>query len=494
MLDEAVGRASAAPERAAPALGRRTLLALAAGVFAVHALSPSVQVTDSRLSVYAAHQLIHDGSLDLSTLPPEARAEFDATDYDVVEADGQLLPFFPYAPMVLLVPAVGLAELVGVDVPALELRGPNQTWWIELPMAALVVALTTVVVALAAFELALGDPGRRRRTALTAALFFAFGTAAWSTASRAFWQQTPAMLAVAVAALFLIRAARAGAEPDAGAAPGPHPRPGGAEVDGATTGATSPFSLAGAGLACAYVCRPTSAVAAGVLGLWVLVTHPRQVAGFATGAVVVLVPFVAVNGALYDGMLPPYFEPERLGSAPLLPFAETLAGNAISPSRGLLVFTPLFLLIPHSLRRPSRPWARSLLWSFATITGLQWLVLGVYGSTGGAAYGARLFTEITPLLVLLLVPLLGAWTAPCELGAGLRRAVTVLGALSVVIAGIGGVARSGFCWSANPEFVDFAPERIWDVGDPQALRPVRDLLDGRPVREVVAGSCVAPTA
>ena len=443
------------------AIGRRTLVVLFLLVFVVHSVSPSAQVTDSRLSVLTAYDLLHHASLDLGDLPDRATTEFSAADYDVVRVSGRDLPFFPYAPMALLVPVVGLAEAVGIDPLELQVNDPNETWKLEIPAAALVVAATTVVMALVALTMAVGSVAERRRTALLTALFFAFGTAAWSTASRSFWQHTPAMLFVALAVLQLVRGRRA-------------PRS---------------YALLGAFVALGFTMRPSVAALAAVLGMWLLVSDRRRFVTFALGSAAVLVPFAGINLVAYGGLLPPYFQPDRLGPEASLSFFDALATHGVSPSRGVLVYTPLLLLIPLSLRLARRAGADMTVFHLAiAVAGMHWVVVASYGSTGGSSYGSRFFTEITPILVLLLVPLVNGLVA-ATLTRGLRVAALALTTVSVVLAGTGATLRAGFCWSATPEFIEDDPHRVWDLNDPQLLRPVRDLVDGESVRSIVIGAC-----
>ncbi len=449
------------PDRATGGLGRRTLAVLFLVVFTVHVVSPSTQVTDSRLSVLTAFNLLHNGSLDLGKLPERATAQFSAADYDVIRTNGRDLPFFPYAPMALLVPVVGVAQVVGIDPIDLNVNDPNETWRLEIPAASLVVAGTAVVIALIALSVAAGSLATRRRTAIVTTLFFAFGTAAWSTASRSFWQHTPARLFVALAVLQLARGRRA-------------PRS---------------YALMGAFVAIGFTMRPSVAALAGVLAVWLLASDRRRFVTYALGSAAVLVPFAAINLVVSGGILPPYFEPDRLGTEAALSFVDALATHAVSPSRGVLVYTPLLLLIPVSLRLARRAGSDMTIYRLAAaVAVVHWIVVASYGSTGGSSYGARFFTEIVPVLVVLLVPLIHALVEG-SLSHGLRVATIALAAMSVLFAGTGATLRSGFCWSATPEFIEDDPQRVWDVADPQFLRPVRDLVDGESVRSVVIGAC-----
>lgn len=431
-------------------------------VFVVHSVSPSVQVTDSRLSVFTAYSVYRHCTLDLSRLPPQARSQIGTDDYDVVNHDGALLPFYPYGPMVMLTPAVAAPDLAGFDPAGLRLIGPNETWKIEVPSASLLVALSTVAMALIGYALTSGHERLRVRVGLTTALFFGFGTAAWSTASRSFGQHTPAMFFIALALMVLIAGAR-----------------------------TSRWSLVpvGACLAAAYVMRPTSAITVAVLGVWILLTQRDRLVGLVGGAAAVLVPFVAVNLWVYGKALAPYYDTGRPKSGTRLPFLESLGVNAISPSRGLLVYTPLLVLIPLSVvlaKRRGGP--MGIYYSALVASVMHWVVISSYGYTAGSAYGARFFTEITPLFVVLLVPLFTALMGK-TLSTAVRLATVALVVLSVLVNAGGATLRSGFCWSASPVFIDDDPGRLWDLSDPQLLRPLNDLADGRSLRDVVLGSC-----
>lgn len=108
---------------------RRRLLPvlLGVGVFLIGTSSPSVQVTDSRLTVATATSLLTEGDLDLD--------EFEQVDrlgrpYDVAVAvvDGHRMWYFPWPIALFAVPAVAVAQLFGVDTGGLRPSDTNQTW------------------------------------------------------------------------------------------------------------------------------------------------------------------------------------------------------------------------------------------------------------------------------------------------------------------------------------------------------------------------------
>jgi hypothetical protein len=442
-------------------LGWRPLLFLAAVVLFVHTLSPSVQVADSRMTVPVASAVLEDGTLSLDGVDSVPDA-LDYTRYDVVERDGATLPFFPWPPMLLALPGVAIAEVAGVDTGELRPSSPNETWPIEIPTAAVIVALTAVVLALVAYEAA---PGSRHARAFSVGcgLVFAFATGAWSTASRALWQHTPAMLCWSLALLAALRAKRQ----------------------------VGFLWLLGAALGVGFTMRPTAAVPMVTLGIWALVVHRRDVWRVIAGAGAALAPFAIVNLATYGELLPPYYAGDRIVTEESIPFFESLAVQLVSPSRGLLVYTPLVLLAPVGLWLKRRQGALDGLdVAVAATVVLHWFVVGTYGSTGGASYGARFFTEALPFLLYLVMPV-GVAIVDGTATRGLRWATVTLVVLSLALTLPGALTRASYCWNTSPTFVDTEPERVWDWSDPQFARPFGRLQAGDSIRSVVVAECDA---
>src|SRR5262249_38064441 len=141
----------------------------------------------------------------------------------------------------------------------------------------------------------------------------AFGTAAWSTASRALWQHGPSMLMLTLALYLIVRARE---------------RPWIAQ-------------LAGLPLAFAYVIRPTNSLSILLLSAFVFLTYRRYFLRYVAGGLMVAVPFFLYNLAVYGAPLSPYYLPDRIGSNPA--FLEALAANLVSPARGLFFASPVLL-------------------------------------------------------------------------------------------------------------------------------------------------------
>lgn len=148
--------------------------------------------------------------------------------------------------------------------------------------------------------------------------------------------------------------------------------------------------------------------------------------------------------------------------------AEAIAGNLVSPSRGLFFFVPWTLF---SLWGAARAWRQ---WSWA-----PWLLGGallhflIYAKLerwwAGWSYGPRYLTDLMPLLVFFLVPL---WTDLTR-RRWLKPALLVAFALALGVQLIGVYCYPNGDWNSKPTNIDYQPSRVWDWRDPQILRTLR---------------------
>jgi hypothetical protein len=159
----------------------------------------------------------------------------------------------------------------------------------------------------------------------------------------------------------------------------------------------------------------------------------------------------------FDSLLPAYFLPTRLEPGDGH-FFEALAGNLISPARGLLVYSPVLVL---AVARPATPEERL----FAAVPVLHWIVISTFPHWwGGDCYGARFFTDVLPYFAWFLAPVLAVPR---------RRVAIALAVLSVLIHFRGATAVATHQWNDGPPTVDQDPRRLWDWADPPFLRGVR---------------------
>jgi hypothetical protein len=239
---------------------------------------------------------------------------------------------------------------------------------------------------------------------------------------------------------------------------------------------------AGLALAMAYIIRPTAAVAIVVISIYVLLFYRRWFLRYVACAMVAALPWVAFNFSLYDAMLPTYYSAARM-AAPTA-FGEGLLGILFSPSRGLLIFTPVMVFAVSgfvlSLRAPEqRPLHIAFAAIVAGITGI--IAAWPEGWWGGRAFGPRFMTDVVPFLAYFVT---FNFHLPAAAGQRTRgwvaASVMVLAVIGALIHAQGALRTSPMSWNVIPNEIDRNLDRLWDWRDPQFLRTKPPAASGQP--------------
>jgi hypothetical protein len=458
-------------------LGRRPVALVFLLTFLIYSASPVRQNYDSYLAFPTAQSIVHDRDLYLD--------EFDAAPIlshaGLVEvADGRVANYFPWVPTLLLVPsivALDLAGVAGVGSGSFAVANGGSMDIIQMLTASLVVAAVAALLVVISFERLSSSIRHRRRYAVVTALLFAFGTSAWSTASRAVWQHGPSMLCLAAAVLLGQRL-----------------------LTRSTSRPALTATLLGVAVALSYTVRPTNSIVVIVLTLLVFVALRSSIRWYLLGAAVVAGPWIAVNLIMYESLLPPYYTGSRLSFHD--DFFEALAANLVSPARGLLVFTPILLFAAFRwtksgdqyVRRELRPLDVAL----TSIVGLYLVAVSSLSDNwwAGHSYGPRFMSDTLVLLACLLVPLgpmiVGAWErlrTERRFGpdSALAAGVVIALAWGVVVNAQGALMRSTLCWNGDPN-IDQNVERVWAVTDGQVVSGFVALVEDGP-REAFLTDC-----
>lgn len=371
--------------------------------------------------------LLREGNLDLDEFAWLRAPEIKKPYFLQLDRGGHWRSKYPVAtPLVvapLAWPFVWWASAQGLDDRDARFRLLTAVF--ERVAAALLGAVSVALVLLAAREVA--PVG----WAVAAAVFYAFGTSTW-VYSQALWQHGLAEVAIAGAALCLLRPAT-----------------------------RSRAVLVGLAAALALAARPTTFVLAAILALAVWRERRDNLWWFAGAFALGVLPLLAYNVAFAARPTGGY-SPRALTA----PGVERLFGLLISPSRGLLVYCPLALLALGALRRQTQPVVLRILalalpayLAFFTTSRIWW---------GGHSYGPRFFTDVMPLVVLCALPVAqDLWAR------GFGRALLVAGAVWCVGVQAVGVYCDDNDWNTFPASVDKQTERLWSWSDPQILRALR---------------------
>ena len=182
------------------------------------------------------------------------------------------------------------------------------------------------------------------------------------------------------------------------------------------------------------------------------------------------VPFLADNWLERHSLFPTYY---HWASAGRMPFGFGFWMNLASPSRGLLVFTPV---AAASVAGMVVAWRRRWCWPLTpfliAIAAGHMLLIASYWP--GHSYGPRYWSDFSPVLLFFLIPAVTYWR---KMVGGPRRAAAAL-FFALAIWGVfahsrGATSVAAQQWSMFPVNVDQARERVFDWSDPQFLRGLR---------------------
>lgn len=285
----------------------------------------------------------------------------------------------------------------------------------------------------------------------------AFGSGMWSTASQAPWQHGPAVFCFSLA-LCVSTYGR----------------------DDRIFGA-----IMGVFTAMIVVCRTVDLPIAVAIGLFVLRRKPGMRMGFVLMSGMVGVLWSSWNVYFFDHLTGGYAEIEKMhgwahgvkGSWST-PLPLGLAGTFLSPSHGLIVYSPWVLAIvafPLTIRTigdlNDRRLANVLAFSLVPTT----IILAKYGCWwAGHCFGPRFWIDSTPVFAMFAACL---WAA---LGAGnesfMFGAKPLLAATVVWATGLQAVAVVCYptTWHSVPTNVDRDHKRLWDFRDNEVTRGLRE--------------------
>jgi MFS family permease len=353
------------------------------------------------------------GRIDFDAWQPALARSYGGNAYFLRARNGHYYSAYPIAQPLLLTPlyapllaAPGLRD---APMPALVLLARA----LEKLMASLIAAASVAFLYLLLRHLT--DP----RRALLLAAVYAFATNVWSTSSQALWQHGAGQLAIVLSLLCLaVFQERAGWR-----------------------------AAAGAGLfaALSAAMRPSNVLffAASCAALLCLHRRARLLAWYAGFGALIGGALALYNLRMFGLLRGGYFHPFT-GA-----FWLGLAGLTVSPSHGLFVYSPVLLFALAGAFFCRR--CGSLVFPVALLFCLA--DLAVYAKWpiwwGGDCYGPRLLAELSPVLVLLILPALD-WV---DRHRPLKAAFAASVVFSVAVQSIG-----AFAFPAGFQ----SPEPLWD--------------------------------
>jgi hypothetical protein len=348
--------------------------------------------------------------------------------YFLQRINGQIVSTYPPWAGLLAVPIYLFPVLGGVSpqsplIPALEKLS-----------ATLITALSVMFLLFALRRIT------SEKIAWLIAIIYAFGTSSFSTSSQALWQHGSSQLFLTLTLYWLMK---------------------GMEKPRLT-------AFAGFALASAIICRPTNILVAIPIAGYILLKRRDQLVGFLLASMPPVLLLGAYNTLYLGSPFRLAFAATAIGPSgfleialPLLgkPLTEGLVGVLGSPSRGLLIYSPILLF---SFLGMAMIWktSKQVLLKCLCLAPLLIILLTSKWEIwwGGWCYGPRLLADITPILCLYLyLPLEWASSIPF-----MKWVMAGLTAFSIGLHALGvfGVGN----WNSYPD-VDRHPERLWSWAD-----------------------------
>ncbi len=426
---------------------------LCPAAFALAYFSPIEDVrSDPAIALLATQSLLDHGTLRLDAYLDDPDCVYDLEhDYRIRRRDGSF-SYYAHGVSLVSLPAVWLANRAGY-----HMLDPSAEHALQNLLSALCCALLGPLL----YGLCRVYLGPAASFAIAAVSLF--GSSLLSTLATALWNASYEISFLGLGLLHLARRQAGGRAP------------------------SSPYlALLGA---LALMCRPTAAFAvlAAILVLAPAAFAPaapdrgqRQERSFwlLLGLGLALL-FVVLATLDLTGWMPRYYSPLKL--TPQTPLPTGLYGALLSPSRGLLVFSPFLAVVAAACLKHLRALAGDRLFRLAALwSALQVLAIATKGIWwGGHAYGPRLLAEV--MLPATLATCL-AWRL---LERHARPRARILFAAAYLILGMAAILIHSYQGLFNPQTrrwnfspnVDQNPRLAFDWRHPQFLASESSLAD-----------------
>jgi hypothetical protein len=216
-------------------------------------------------------------------------------------------------------------------------------------------------------------------------LAFAFGTNTWMISSQALWQHGTGEFLIALALLLV-------------------------------TASASPMRMTLLGAVCVLMAanRPPDALVGAAIVLFTVWNCRRNALWLLVGIAVPLAALLYYN-LNFIGHVAGAYALAKIPASFFQPIWSGLAGLLVSPTRGLLVFSPFLIFIPVGLTQRLRsPRLKGLAVALCFAVAAQILFYAHGDWRAGASWGPRWLTDLLPILVWMLAPALSVLHLPAR--------------------------------------------------------------------------------
>jgi hypothetical protein len=384
--------------------------------------------TDPKGSLLSGQALIEHGSLDLT---PYAET-LSSYGWQLIRDGDEVYYAYPVGTTLLHLPAIWLALQCDLDLSDASMEAELNRLFAAISMG-IIVFLTMALF--------------RRRGSLGLSLFFTLliilGSSLFSTLGLALWNLNYAVV-FSLAIIVLLDSPEAARRERTG-------------------------WLVGGFLFLGYICRPSFALFVLTVFAYLALFNRQQLTKAAGLSGLLLAGYLMLHNALLGSYFPPSYSFSQFEFGPEM--VPNLAGMLISPSRGLLVFSPFLILTAVGLVRyrgiwRADPWLVSVtVWLLSLTT----LLSGWYMWWGGGGFGNRLLAETLPGWVFLSAATWPRmWTAMARNRKWLVRTALMVSAVFSIWLHVVQAGNNQWTvkWYQHPN-KDSYPEYFWNPRFPQ---------------------------
>ena len=372
-------------------------------------------------------------------------------NFGAVQKSGDnIISSYPVGAPLIATPVYAAARITGILEP---------TRWATYRLTAKLAASFIVAISAGVIFLCLASFSSTA-SALWLSVAYGLGTGAFSIASQGMWQHGPGMLCLSLALLVVTRLDHKEYSPHRLAV------------------------AAGIFLALSVICRILNVIPAIAVTAYMCVYHRKLLIGYLAPLGVFAIWLLQYNytnfgnfSGGYDAILNSNWHKSRnLAETGLFhhPLLEGLPDTWISPSKGLLIYSPFLAFTFALLFLKGYKHRRIVPFLYGWITVASIIFAKNVLWWGGTSFGPRYFLEMSVAMIFLIG--LAYHHLP-------KVAVYCLNSLIVLSIFIQtfGTFYAPCGWAEKPNFADFHPERYWDWSDTEIARCARIGLEQGPL-------------
>lgn len=368
--------------------------------------------------------------------------------YFVMDVRGHYLSIYPIVIPILITPLyIPIYLLLKLNHYPMDMLNPGFILIVSLMeklIASLIASISAIFIYLSLKELI------NRRIALVVTLIFAFATNTWTISSQGLWQHGLVELLLA-ASIYLV-------------------------IINEKNQSNNNIIILGLLSALFIFNRPPESILLLPMIHYILRLSDKKILFYFTSMALSSLPFVYYNLYYFGNMFGGYNSVLNLFSFDITSVSRFL-GLLISPSRGLIVYTPILILSIFGYFRISEiPNARikNFLKLFVPSILLQIIIYSSFTIWwAGWSYGPRFLTGILPIMIIYLGLYLNYMIINKNINTKTYTYLFIISMLlfySFFVQFVGAFFYPNGNWDGVPESVDTNPDRVWEIYDTQIAR------------------------